>query len=187
MNVLFASTVCVVQSYIHRDNCNTSLHVPYTSPQTFFFYFPQRHSHNPQKECVKKKKEKEKMSMIENNVVRTWRSTTNMHGDRRHQRSDWAAHRKRKVEEVSGSRSPAICSDPSNQKSTWFKLASRLKQAEHPRQPLLNGSERSVAILFTPWGWFYSSPGTGDWVAGPVPESLLVKVSAKKKNPLGRF
>lgn len=120
--------------------------------------------------------------MIENNAVRTWRSTTNMHGDRRHQRSDWAAHRKRKVEEVSGSRSPAICSDPSNQKSTWFKLASRLKQAEHPRQPLLNGSERSVAMLFTPWGWFYSSPGTGDWVAGPVPESLLVKVSAKKKN-----
>lgn len=119
--------------------------------------------------------------MIENNAVRTWRSTTNMHGDRRHQRSDWAAHRKRKVEEVSGSRSPAICSDPSNQKSTLFKLASRLKQAEHPRQPLLNGSERSVAMLFTPWGWFYSSPGTGDWVAGPVPESLLVKVSAKKK------
>lgn len=118
--------------------------------------------------------------MIENNAVRTWRSTTNMHGDRRHQRSDWAAHRKRKVEEVSGSRSPAICSDPSNQKSTWFKLASCLKQAEHPRQPLLNGSERNVAILFTPWVWFYSSPGTGDWVAGPVPESLLVKVSAKK-------
>lgn len=60
--------------------------------------------------------------------------------------------------EASGSKSSAIRSYPSNQKSTWFKLASLIKPAQHQPQFVLNGCEISLVILFPLSGWCYSPP-----------------------------